>query len=623
MTAPLSPASRPSRKLLRIALLLAVLAGTALAALPRIERYFLIETAEREEATLRLATESLRGALNRSEALPRLLAERPMLKRLLREPQNVGLLPYVNEQLRQTALQLDLADVYVMDIDGTTIAASNYRRDTSFVGQTFDYRPYFTDALRDGIGRFHALGVTSGQRGYFFAAPVVDGAEVLGVVAVKILLDKFEAAWRDAPNKFVVTDMNEVIFLSDRSDWHFRSFGEITPEARDYISRTRQYPLDALIPIRTERRALDDGHELLAVRAPGGRENFVVNTGLVASAGWRVSVLTPTGPALAQARQTLAISVLLVWSAGLLGVLYLQRRAQLLDRLAQQRRYHDRLERRVSERTRELNDANTQLTREVEDRRAAEDKLRRTQKDLVQAGKLAALGQMSAAFSHEFNQPLAAVKAYADNAVTFLARDRVSEARENVRLISQMADRMAAISRHLRNFARRPQDKIGPVPVRAALQDALDLLAPQLNASGVKVVFSPPEAEIEVMGGRVRLQQVIVNLLTNAIDAMEAAPVRRIDIGIERREDRLTLRLRDHGPGIDEAARDQLFDPFFTTKETGKGLGLGLSISYNIIRDFGGRMSAENHPGGGAVFTVDLAVAPRSAAARGQKASAA
>ena len=595
-----------------LALLVLLAIGLSFAALPRIERYFVTQTGAREEATLRLATASLRGALSRTEALPSLLAERPILAQILRDPDNQGLLPFANEQLRQTALTLDLADIFVMDLEGTTVAASNYRRETSFVGRNFAFRPYFTDALAQGRGRFHGLGIASGQRGYFFSAPIIDNTEILGVVVVKILLDGFEQTWRDGDNTILVTDPSNVIFLSDRADWVFNTLGPVPEPAIEAISATRQYPLDRLRPMNAVRESLGPTMEILRVETDGEVQEFVTNIGLIAAAGWRVWVLTPTVYAIRQARQVLALMILAALFAGLAGALYLQRRARLLERLAQQRLYQAMLEARVVERTADLNDANTQLTQEVEERRATEARLRRTQSELVQAGKLAALGQMSAGLSHEFNQPLAAVKAYAENAATYLDRDRPDEARKNVGLISQMADRMAAISKHLRNFARRPQEQIGPIPLLSVLDDALALMGGRIATAGAEIAFDRPEAEIMVMGGQVRLQQVLVNLLSNALDAMEDQPRPRIEIDIAATGTRWQVRVRDHGAGLSQSAEAQLFDPFFTTKRPGKGLGLGLSISYNIVRDFGGTLSAHNHKDGGAVFVVDLAAAAAS-----------
>ncbi len=609
MTTSLPKTRRIRHAIRNIAVIIGVVVVAGLAALPRIEQYFLIQTAEREEATLSLAIQSIRGALDRSEALPALLAERPILTEILRDPDNQGLLPYANEQLRQTALTLDVADIWVMDPTGMTIASSNYRLDTSFVGRRYDYRPYFIDALTNGRGRFHALGTSSGLRGYFFAAPILDGTEIAGVVAVKIHLESFEDTWAESENTIIVTDQNDVVFLSDRSDWHFRTLGPLSEDALARIAETRQYPLDRLIPMQVETEALADMRSILTV---SDQEDFVTNVGLVAAAGWRVMVLTPTRPALIQARQSLALIILAVLFAGLVGVLFLQRRARLLERLEQQQAHRAQLERRVAERTSDLNAANTQLVQEIEERKATELRLRKTQTELVQAGKLAALGQMSAALSHEFNQPLAAVKAYAENAATFLDRDRAEDARKNVTLISQMADRMASISKHLRNFARRPQEKISAVSLLEVLDAAIELMGPKLNAAKAELRYNRPNTDILVSGGQVRLQQVLVNLLSNALDAMEARGKPEIEISVVTEGARRKVEVRDFGPGLSDDVLENLFDPFFTTKSPGKGLGLGLSISYNIVKDFGGTLAARNHPDGGAIFVVDLQAADQS-----------
>jgi two-component system C4-dicarboxylate transport sensor histidine kinase DctB len=619
MNAPAPPALPPHaaprlhprrRALALLGLALLLLAGLATLAYPRLERFFLVQTGARNAATLELATQSLRGALSRTEALPALIAERPILAALLRNPDNSGLLPFVNEQLRQTALSLGVSDIYLMDDTGLTVAASNYRSETRFIGQRFAFRPYTTDALAGGLGRFHALGTTSGQRGYFFAAPVLDGTEITGAVAVKITVDAFEAAWADSPASILVIDTSNVVFMSDRPDWRFRTIGPMSEAALDQILATRQYPAARLLPLTLRRSPLDDRFE--AVEVDGGR--FVMQTDLVAAAGWRVSILSPAAPARVQAATVLGGAFLSGLIVLLIGAAIWLRRLQLVERLDRQRRDQALLERRVAERTSDLDAANSRLRQEVEERRLAEARLRQTQAELVQAGKLAALGQMSAALSHEFNQPLAAVKAYADNAVAYLDRGRGEEARDNIARISGMTDRMAAISKHLRNFARRPQDRTGPVPLTGVLRDALGLMAPRLEAAGAVLRYDPPDTEIWVIGGRVRLQQVIVNLIGNALDAMADRETPEIELRLASAADRARIDVADRGPGLSDAALAQAFDPFFTTKEPGQGLGLGLSISFNIVRDFNGRLSVANREGGGAVFTVELDRSATSAA---------
>lgn len=589
-----------------ISLSLATAVVLSLTAHPRIERMALTQTGERAEATLRLAFEGLQGALRQYAPLPALVAERPLLLDVLKDPDNNGLLPFVNEQLRQTALRLDASDVYLMDMTGRTIAASSYRKELSFIGRNFAFRPYFTQARDGGLGQFAALGTTSGERGYFFASPVLDNTRVIGVLAIKISLERFEDAWRGGSDTIIVSDLNNIVFMSNRADWHFRSLTPLSDATRAEIEANRQYPLSRIAPLSRETKPFGEDFMLVTL---GDAGEFISSSTRLFDAGWTVTVLTPTGPARAQALAIIATLILVILLAGTTGAIYQQRRARLAERFEAQRATQELLEARVAERTADLNVANRQLLQEVDDRTAAEQRLRKTQAELVQAGKLAALGQMSAALSHEFNQPLAAVKSYAENAATYLDRGRTDEARENVSRISMMADRMASISKHLRNFARRPQEKIGPIPLLPVIQDALDLMAPRLATGDARIEYTPLDRDIWVMGGRVRLQQVIVNLLTNAIDAMENDARPHIILSVHQTAPGWQVQVRDYGPGVTDDTLAQVFDPFFTTKSPGKGLGLGLSISYNIIKDFGGSLSAHNHAETGAVFVIDLIAA--------------
>lgn len=592
------------------AVALAILLAAAIA-FPRVERLLLHRIADQAEAKLLLTVDGLAGTITNHRPLAKLIAERPILLDLLDDPDNEGLLPFVNEQLRLTASSLSVSDVYLMDTGGTTIAASSYRKALSFVGQNFRYRPYFTEAAAGGLGQFFALGTTSLERGYFMAAPVLDNTRIRGVVAVKLLVDPFELAWRGGDDEVVVTDLSGVIFMASRPEWHFRTLAPLGPEALARIEATRQYPLDRLVPITSQTREPAEGLVLFTLGEGG--ETFVRREALIADAGLRVMVLAPAAPARAQALVIIALAGVLALLAALGAVIIGDRRARLREREEAARAAKEELERRVAQRTADLKIANERLRTEIDERRTTEARLRSTQKELVQAGKLAALGKMSAALSHEINQPLAAVKSYADNAAAFLDRARTAEARENLVRISEMADRMAVISGHLRTFARRPQDGVEPVELGAVIGDALALMEAQGRARGARFERVAPAVPIWAMGGRVRLQQVVVNLLANALDAMETAEAPLVTITLAEAGERVEITVRDRGPGLPEDAEARLFDPFFTTKRPGKGLGLGLSISYNIVEDFGGRLAARNAEGGGAEFIVSL----RRAAAPG------
>lgn len=596
----------------------AVLLAMLVLLLPALERVYLSQIGKREAPTLTLAVEGLTGSLRRFEALPGLIAERPDLARALREPSNGDVIDRVNDALHRTAEEVGLSDIFLIDPTGLTIAASNHWKELSFVGQNFAYRPYFTGALAGEQGRFFALGTTSGERGYFFAEAVRDGEAILGVLAVKFTVDAFEDAWRDSNNEILVLDDAGVIFMASRPEWHFRSLGPLGAEARATIEDTKKYPMDQLQQLDVTQDPFDAGFQRLQITGDDGTINrYVMQSQMIPEAGWTVSLLTPGEQAWTRALGTVALTALLLLLVGLIATVVIQRRVQLQERIRAALSMQEELERRVTQRTAELKEANRLITQEVEERRAAETLLRQTQTELIQAGKLAALGQMAAALSHEFNQPLAAVKSFARNAGAYLDRGEPDKVRQNVGMIDDMVDRLAAISTHLRNFARRPGEKTEPVLLNRALDTALVILEPKMRASGCRVQRDEIDGELWVQGGQVRLQQVFVNLLSNAVDAMADLPEPVVELSLDREGALVHVRVRDQGPGMTEAEIAQLFDPFFTTKEPGKGMGLGLSISYNIVRDFGGTLEGRNHPEGGAVFSVTLkrAEAPSLAAA--------
>jgi len=590
----------------------AIVAGLGLLALllvglfvhDRARQAFLDDTLRRGDTTLRLAVSTLQARLDRFERLPRLIAEQQVIRQLAVEPDNPALVPAANAYMERIARTLGASDVYFMDIDGTTRAASNHAKPTSFVGHNFAFRPYFHDALDGGEGRFYALGINSGKRGYYFGAPVRVGGTIRGVLVFKIDLDAIEDAWRGGDDQIVVTDPGGIVFLSSRSDWLFRPMTEPTAADLAETRATRRYAdtdLDATPLLRPT------GEEGLVDIALGDRRmTMLKRSEPMVAAGWTVSVLLDTAPAERQAR-TLTLAVVLALGLGALAAAALiQRRARLRERLALQEAAQAELERRVVERTAELAALNRTLEGEVAERIQAEADLRQAQADLVQAAKLAALGQMSAALSHEFNQPLAAARTYAENALTLLDRGRTDEARGNAERILSLIDRMTGLSRHLRTFARKPGQKVGTATLPEIIAAASEIAGPRLRAAEAELSLDIAPDLPAVAAGPLRLEQVLVNVLTNAADAVDGTADRRIHVTASATETGARITVRDHGPGVPASLRDRIFDPFFSTKGVGKGLGLGLSISYNIIRDFGGTLSVADAPGGGAAFHVDL-----------------
>jgi len=583
------------------ALLLTGIFGGAVA-----ERVYLGQTAVRGETTLRLAVSALQGHMSRFEPLPALLADRPDIRRLIANPQEEALRLDVNRYLKATNTLLGSSDIYVMIRTGDTVAASNFDTDLSFVGENFSYRPYYQQAMEGRPGRFFALGTTSLKRGYYFSAPVLDGTTVHGVIVFKVDLDLIEASWAGGDYEMMVADPEGIVFMTSRRQWLYAG---LLPLSQDRLQRTqdwRRYADTPLKELAVKRSATDDGRNLMTLAVDGAQREYLVQSEEMKDAGWTVNVLTDTRSARTQAITSLAAVMLLIGLAGLVGAIVLQRRARLAERLQLQQAAQEQLERRVDERTADLAEVNRQLETEVTERRATEQQLRQTQSDLIQAGKLAALGQMSAALSHEFNQPLAAVKAYAENGATLIDRDRVGDARDNLSRISSLADRMSTISRHLRNFAREPNQTLGPVLLADVVKDMLEIATPRLKTAGATLDIDIAPPTLAVRAGMVRLQQVLVNLVSNAADAVEDQQDRRITLTARKKGQKIIITLRDRGPGVPQAIRERIFDPFYSTKGVGKGLGLGLSISYNIIKDFGGRLVVDDHVDGGAVFTVEL-----------------
>ncbi len=552
---------------------------------------YMAEGHARAVASLGLTIQALDGHLRRFETVPDLLSDQERVVRLVQNPTDAARVQAMNAWLQARNAALESSDIYIMTPDGVTVAASNYHRTDSFIGQSFTYRPYFTAALTGQKGRFYAIGTTSGVRGYYFAAPIRDeGSAIVGVIAAKIGLDVIEAEWRAQDAAIMVTDPEGIVFLSTDASLLYQGLLPLTPDRLARTTASRRYadvPLAEMAATRADGLLTIDGREYLTAQK------------LMPRAGWTVHVLLDTASLRGHAR----LAALVFLGAVLAVVLLIwQRRARLTERLALQEQAKAELELRVVARTADLAQANVSIETEIAERRLTEQELRRTQGDLVQAGKLAALGQMSAALSHEINQPLAAARNYADSAAILIDRGDTVRAKENVGQILSLIDRVAAIARHLRNVARKPDAPLQDIVLRDAVAEAMALVAPRL----VPVVVDIPDDLPAVRGGPVRLQQVLVNVLSNAADAMAGCADPRIDVTGRQAGGRVLLTLRDHGPGVQAAIADRIFDPFFTTKSVGSGLGLGLSISYNIMKDFGGDLRVANHPDGGAVFTLDL-----------------
>lgn len=586
--------------ILPIVVVLAILQAGAL-----LTRSYMDEASSQASSALRLAVAALAGHLSRYEPLPALIADHDDIEGLLQAPDSPALRKVANEYLKEINALLESSDIYVMTPDGNTIAASNYDTPGTFIGENFSYRPYFLDAIAGSPARFYALGTTSLKRGYYFSSPVEVAGKILGVIVFKVDIDSIESSWRGGEYKIFVADPEGIVFMTGSPEWLYSG---ILPLDAPRLARTqtsRRYA-DAVLKPLPVTESVYHGQHLMQIAGEGTRREYLRLSHYMPEADWTVNVLFDTASVRTQARTTLIAGLLFICLAGLGGAVLWQRRGRVVERLRLQEETRNELEHRVEERTADLARVNEQIELEIAERRLTELELRKTQADLIQAGKLAGLGQMSAALSHEFNQPLAAAKTYADSAAMLIDRGRVPEAQDNVRRISGLIDRMASISRHLRNFARKPNEKLGPVPLPDVIADTLEIIAPRLKAADAKLTVELESDGILVKAGPVRLQQVLVNIISNAADAVEGLPDRRIVLSARRMDSTVVIEVHDHGAGVPAAIAERIFDPFFTTKGVGKGLGLGLSISYNIVKDFGGSLSVANYLDGGAVFRIVL-----------------
>jgi two-component system C4-dicarboxylate transport sensor histidine kinase DctB len=553
------------------------------------EHYYRSELVSQNRQTLDLYVANLLGTLHRYETLPQILNDLPVLRDTLLMPQSLNNVDKANHLLRDIAQQTGADVMYLMNTNGRTLAASNWDQHDSFVGRNFAFRPYFNEAMAGKLGRFFGLGTTSAKRGYFFAGAVHDGDQVIGVLVIKVDLDHTETLWGKTPEQLLLTDQNGVVILTSRPDWRFRATRPLTNAEKQSIVSVQTYPTNDPLPLRLDEQA------------------WLTQTQQIDEIGWSVNILAPRALIDRPVRTVVAVgAAALLVLISLLGIM-MQRRRHYLDRIAFEAKARRELEMRVIERTSDLEGLNSRLRQEVLEREQAQQELVRAQDELVQAGKLSALGTMSASISHELNQPLAAIRSYAENAEVLLDHQRTDDARGNLKLISELTGRMASIIAHLRAFARRDRHAPESVALQPALDDALALLAKRRRAMDVELIRDLPAATLWVQAGETRLRQVLGNLLANALDALtEKGPPRKLWLSAETSAEGVNLYIRDNGPGFSAEALARAREPFFTTKTRTQGLGLGLAICDTLMRALGGELLFANHPDGGALLTLRL-----------------
>lgn len=565
---------------------------------------------------LTLFISNLTNELEKYEFLPQILARDEKIIHVLRNASDTAHIDLVNKYLENVNKIAGASDTYVIDKDGLTLVASNWNSQTPFIGQNFSFRPYFQAAMRGDVGRYYALGATSKKRGYYYASPVKSHDEILGVAVVKVSPESVEAAWRSAPEKVIVADYNGVVFITNNPGWKFKTLHPLTDKVLEKIRQSRQYSDAVMSPLPIVKEQLyGNGVSLLTLRestddASEKEETYLIQSREMPGHRWLVHLLADTAVVDVRVAHAIGYATASVITVCLVLLYLLQRRRNLSQRLQHQKHIEETLlnaqkdlEVQVKQRTVELIETNEQLDTKIKEQEKTEQELRKAQEELLQSAKLAVVGQMSAGITHELNQPLTAIQTYVGTAQHLLEHRHYDELAENLANVLTLTNRMAGFTSQLKTFSRKSTQNFTTVSLNQTINDALMLIM-YTHDQEIDVVESMPEKEVFVLADTVRLEQVFVNIFKNAVDAMKDRDERKLTISMQAVGDSVMVRVGDSGSGIRNENLGKLFDPFFTSKEVGAGLGLGLSISREIVNDFGGSIAASNQEQGGALFTV-------------------
>ncbi len=534
---------------------------------------FTQNTRNRAELRLVLYSGNLLSELRQNAIVPQLLARDPALIVAL----DSNDFTQSSQRLISFKEEIGAASLTLLDKDGRTVAST----DRSSLGESHKQAPYFVDALRSKDNIFKILQEETGNFRFFYSRRVESQSSLAGVILVEVDLQKHERAWAGISDAVMVTDSQGQIILATEPRWRGRS---------EEDALAREPPTSA---IQRAIQATADWSVLPADAYLQGRAVMRVG-GRVAFRGWRIASFTSYDSIREKVNGFIALEIMCFAILLALAFYFLNRRATVRIALVQRE-------------SAELRALNARLQREIAERRRVQENLAVAEQTLAQSSKLAALGEMSAAVSHELNQPLAAMKTYLAGARLLLNRNRPEEALSSFQRIDDLIERMGTITKQLKSYARRGGSELSPVNMGDALNSALTMMEPQLRQRRVRITRIVPDQPVQIMGDRVRLEQVMINLLRNALDATQAVPEAAIEVLLAAGETAV-LTVRDNGYGIEDI--DNLFEPFYTTKQPGDGVGLGLAISSGIVNDLGGRLTARNVAAGGAVFELQLPILP-------------
>ncbi|MBS8261469.1 sensor histidine kinase [Roseibium polysiphoniae] len=542
------------------------------------------ETVDQKAAErLTLYRQTILGEYEKYRYLPYMLARDPRATVVL----NMGRpTESANRFLEEVAEKSGADLLFVMDRQGRTLAASNWRDELSLVGQSYAYRPYFHAALKGKEGQFFAIGATLGEPGLFLSLPSPVSGEPNGVAVVKVDMEPLEQAWAKGGETVFASDANGVIFLASVADWRYRTLQELSVDVRSQITATRQYadqPLAALSqnPLGTEKVVTVDGR------------TYRHNSAQVGLLGWTLHFLVP----IEETRK----NIWPIWASAIgLSLLY------FVGLLIQRGRVLRRASALLRQESQGLRELNQRLVDEVDERRRVEEELRNAQRHLARSSRLAAVGQMSAAVAHELNQPLAALRMFVAGARKFLESGNVPAVEDNLKEIDSLQHRMATLTQELKRFARPAESRIELVDLKNCIAAAEKIARSRFEEDGVNLDLRLPDGPLNLETAPLKVEQVLVNLLRNGADSAAKVEDGEVILEVDRQGESIVVSVSDNGAGVPADLREKIFDPFFTTKLSNGGLGLGLSISDRIAEDLGGSLQLKPNAAGGATFLFTL-----------------
>ncbi|KQV48257.1 hypothetical protein ASC95_20115 [Pelomonas sp. Root1217] len=554
---------------------------------------------------LELYASNLAAELGRHASLPSLLAIAPTLQALMQTPEDAGARRAASQMLARVNVRAGTHQIFIADAGGQVLSAS----------ETLQPPPRLVEALAQGRAHFFAADANTGSTDFYLLHPLRQASQHSGVIVVRFNLAPLEATWidlglRSQNERILIADDQDVVIMSSVQAWKYAVLGHADPSRRQALQASARYP-QAIGP-NLDLPASLEVHQGQQVSLPlPGAKPMLAQQRQIVPLGLRLVALSD----LTEVRQRAQLAA---WGGAAFGasigllVLYLSSRRRALRQLTRAQtelqQAHALLEQLVDSRTAELRQTNDALKTQIAQRL-------QTEGELLQASKLAVLGQMSAGLSHEVNQPLTALRALARNSIRLLEAGRQDAVATNLQLMDDMVERMSQITRQLKSFARKADEQVtGAVSLLDCVRNALLLLEHRSRALDVQAEIDVPVG-LRVRAEANRLEQVLINLFGNAIDAMQNEAERRLGVQVIAQDSgrRALIRVQDSGAGVGEADLQRLFEPFFTTKPAGEGLGLGLVISAKIVHEFGGALRAERLEHGMS-FEFDLAVETWTAA---------